>query len=395
MVPTPAALGAREIARRRLANQRLTGNPFADPVEVVKRLGAVQSQDYPGGKWGIAQRTPHATDADVERALDIGAILRTHVLRPTWHFVAAEDIRWMLSLTAPRVRGVMAPYNRHLDLDDKVFAKSAVAITKALTGNKELTRSELREVLGRARIGPVATQRLAHLMMRAELDALVCSGVRRGKQATYALLEERVPAAPTMERDESLAELATRYFTTRGPATVHDFAWWSGLTVGDARRGVEVIQSRLQQHAVNGRAYWSTDAAPPARGRAPSAHLLPNYDEYFIGHKDRSAIGDLVKTSGVNYAHDAFSAHVIVVDGQLVGGWKRGTGKRRAVLELHLVVELDARQMRAIQEQARRYGEFIGAPVELAVAETPGIRKIGFPPSFGPRFQARNDSNAR
>lgn len=390
-----AVLGAREIARRRLVNQRLIGEPFADPVEVVKRLGAVQSQDYPGGKWGIAQRTPRATDADVERALGIGAILRTHVLRPTWHFVAAGDIRWMLALTAPRLRSVMAPYDRHLDLDDKVFAKSARAITKALTGGKELTRTELRGVLERANLGAISSQRLGHLMMRAELDALVCSGVRQGKQATYALFEERVPAAPTMERDESLSELATRYFTTRGPASVHDFAWWSGLTVGDARRGVEAIQSRLEQQTVGGRVYWFTDASTPARSRAPSAHLLPNYDEYFIGHKDRSAIGDLVKTSGVNYSHDAFTAHVIVIDGQLVGGWKRGTGKRATVLELHLVVKLDARQMRAIEEQARRYGEFIGAPVELAVAKAPGIRRIGSPPSFGPRFLARSDSNAR
>jgi len=185
-VPKPAALGAREIARRRLANQRLIGNPFADPTQVVKRLGAVQSQDYPGGKWGIAQRTPRATDADVERALDIGAILRTHVLRPTWHFVAAGDIRWMLALTAPRVRSVMASYDRQLELDDKVFAKSAKAITKALTGGKELTRAELRGVLERAKLGRIFSQRLGHLMMRAELDALVCSGVRRGKQATYA-----------------------------------------------------------------------------------------------------------------------------------------------------------------------------------------------------------------
>ena len=181
----------------------MIGRRLATPLDVVRRLGAVQSQDYAGGKWGIGQRTRDSTDADVERALTAGAIVRTHVLRPTWHFVAAGDIRWMLELTGPRVRARMAPYDRQLELDEKVFSRSAAAITKALERNKELTRGELRVVLDRARIGATGTQRLAHLMMRAELDGLVCSGVRRGKQSTYALLEERLPAAPALQRDEA------------------------------------------------------------------------------------------------------------------------------------------------------------------------------------------------
>ena len=376
---------SRLIARRRLANQRLTGDPFADPVEVVRRLGAVQSQDYAGGKWGVAQRTPGATDADVERALDIGAILRTHVLRPTWHFVAAEDIRWMLALTAPRVKAVMASYDRKLELDDRIFARSAKAIATALGGRKVRTRAELGAVLGRAGIGTVHTQRLGHLMMRAELDGLICSGGRRGKQSTYALLEERVPAIPDMERDDALAELAARYFATRGPATAHDFAWWSGLTVADAKRGVESVKAQLQSQSIEGRTYWFPDRKPPG-SRAPTAHLLPNYDEYFIGLRDRSAIGDRVRTAGIKHAHDAFSAHVIVVDGQLVGGWRRAITARAIALELQLVVEPDAREMRAVEAQARRYGEFLGAPVEIAAVKGRGIRRIGSPPSFSPRL---------
>jgi hypothetical protein len=332
----------------------------------------------------VGQRTAGANDTQVERAVDSGAILRTHVLRPTWHFVAAEDIRWMLALTAPRVRRLMASYDRKLELDDKVFAKSAKAITRVLSGGNELTRAELREVLGRARIGVVQTQRLGHLMMRAELDGLVCSGSRRGKQSTYALLEERVPPAPAMQQDEALAELARRYFTTRGPATVHDFAWWSGLTIGDARRGVEAVQSQLEQRTIEGRTHWFSDDASPIKARGPRAHLLPNYDEYFIGYRDRSAIGDLVRTSGVKNAHDAFSAHVIAIDGQLVGGWRRTVTAWGTVLELELVVELDAGQMRAIEAQARRYGEFLNAPVEVTIAGGPA-RRIGFPISFQPR----------
>jgi hypothetical protein len=360
-------LRPRDIARRRLANQRLIGAPFATPAEVVRRLGAVQSQDYAGGKWAVAQRTPGATDADVERALTDGAILRTHVLRPTWHVVAAEDIRWMLALTAPRVRAAMAFYDRKLGLDDKIFARSTAAISKALAGAPQLTRTELGKVLQRARIDTSVPQRLGQLMMRAELDGLVCSGVRHGKQSSYALLEERVPVTQTMQREEALAELARRYFTTRGPATAHDFAWWSGLTVTDAKRGAEAVGSELEHHAVDGRTYWLTGAAPPAKPATNAAHLLPNYDEYFIGLKDRSAIGELVKSSAREIPGDTFMAHVVAVDGQLVGGWKRTVTSRAVSLRVQLVVEITSRQMRSIEAQARRYGEFLQLPVNLAV----------------------------
>jgi len=360
-----AKLRPRDIALRRLANQHLIGLPFATPVEVVRRLGAVQSQDYSGGKWGIAQRTPGATDADVEQALTSGEIVRTHVLRPTWHFVAAEDIRWMLELTAPRVRTAMASYDRKLGLDDKVYARSAEAITGALAGGKQLTRTMLGEVLRRARVDISGPQRLGHLMMRAELDGLVCSGVLQGKKTTYALLGERLPAAPAMAREGALEELARRYFTTRGPATVHDFAWWSGLTVADAKRAVQLVEAELEQHSVDGRPYWFTGEAPSLRDVTNAVHLLPNYDEYFIGLKDRSAIGELVRASGVEILADTFMAHVVVVNGQLVGGWKRSMNPRAVALRLRLVVRITGRQMRAIEAQAGRYGEFLGVPVEI------------------------------
>ncbi len=356
----------REIAWRRLANQRLVGTPFDSPVEVVRRLGAVQSQDYPGGKWGISMRTRNATDLDVERDLTAGRIVRTHVLRPTWHFVAAEDIRWMLALTAPRVSKVMAPYDRQLGLDEKVFARSERAIARALAGGKQLTRAEVRSALERVKID-THPPRLGHLLMHAELDGLVCSGAMRGKQATYALLEERLPAAPTFERDEALAELATRYFPTRGPATVQDFAWWSGLTVSDAKRGVEAIQSALEHRVADGRTYWFT-GPPPRKPATPLAHLLPNYDEYFIGLRDRSAIGEAVKESAVDVPSGTFTAHVVVLDGQLVGGWKRTFSGRTVTVHMNLVVDVTTRQMQSIEAQMKRYGQFLDLPVELALA---------------------------
>jgi hypothetical protein len=361
-----ARLAPRDIALRRLANQRLIGAPYATPVEAVRRLGAVQSQDYAGAKWAVGQRTADAADADIERALTDGAIVRTHVLRPTWHFVAAEDIRWMLALTAPRVRARMAPYNRQLGLDEKVFARSNAIIAEMLAGGKHLTRTELGVALQRTGIN--TGQRLAHLMMHAELDALVCSGAHRGKEPTYALLEERVAPARAMERDEALAELATRYFTTHGPATAQDFAWWSGLLIGDARRGIESVESVFEREVIEGRTFWFIGSVPASSRAAPVAHLLPNYDEFFIGHKDRSALGERVAESKIVVPAEAFIAHVVAVDGQLVGGWKRRGTARKAIVELRLVVDLTARERRAVEAQVERYGRFLGMPVEIVDA---------------------------
>ena len=359
------ALRPRDIALRRLANQRLIGDLFAGPVEVVRRLGAVQSQDYAGAKWGVAMRTAAATDAEVDRALDDGAILRTHVLRPTWHFVAAEDIRWMLALTAPRVRARMAPYNRHLELDDKVFARSAAAITKALIGGTQLTRTELGDILRRARIDSGVGQRLAHLMMRAELDGLVCSGARKGKQTTYALLEERVPPAPALQPDEALAELVRRYFATRAPATVQDFAWWSGLSVGDARRGVAALQPGLEQETIGRRTYWYAGDATSATTRTIAAHLLPNYDEYFIGFKDRSAIGGRVRNVKLSgWQNAAFFGHLVFVNGDLVGGWKRVQERKTSVIVFTMVAKLTAAERVLVDRAVAKFETFLGQSVE-------------------------------
>ena len=214
-------------------------------------------------------------------------ILRTHVLRPTWHFVRERDIRRMLALTAPRVIAASAYYLRKLELDDAVVRRSQATLTKALQGGKHLTRADVGATLRRARIEAGGPLRLGLLLMRAELDGVICSGARRGNQSTYALLEERVPPAAPLERDEAMSQLAARYYT-RGPATVHDFAWWSGLTVTDAKRGTAAAARGLHKESVDGREYWFTAGPQPAPGRPAQARLLPNYDEAFVGFKDRS-----------------------------------------------------------------------------------------------------------
>jgi hypothetical protein len=282
---------ALDITHTRLRNQRLSAGRFAGPEDVVRWLGAVQAQDYAGAKWALGLRMQRARDADIEAAFSDGRILRTHIMRPTWHFVAPEDIRWMLALTAPRVSAAMAPYNRRLELDATVFRRSQRAMVRALRGGRQLTRQELKVVLVQAGVHADGVQRLAHIVMQAELDAVICSGPRRGKQFTYALLDERVPMVRVRSRDDSLTELARRYFTSHGPAQLHDFAWWSGLSIADARAGLAAVDRELARETIDGRTYWfRSSGRTVATPRA--AYLLPLFDEYLIAYKDRSAALD-------------------------------------------------------------------------------------------------------
>lgn len=351
-----------DIAHQRLHNQHISGTPFERPEDVVQWLGAVQAQDYAGVKWAVAQRAHGITDADMDQALADGTILRTHVMRPTWHFVAPADIRWMLSLTAPRVNALNAYYYRKLGLDDSIFAKSNAVLAKALQGGKQLTRPELASTLKQAGIATDDLLRFGHIMGRAELDAVVCSGALRGKQHTYALLDERAPQAKTLERDEALAELTGRYFASRGPATVQDFVWWSGLTTADAKAGLEMAKTHLVQAVIEGQTYWLSPSMPTAKVASPTAHLLPVYDEYTVAYKDRSAVLDPVYAK---QAGNGIFSPVIVIDGKIVGTWKRTFKNGAVVMASNPFIAFTAAEGQTLAAAARRYGEFLGMPVVL------------------------------
>jgi len=354
-----------DICSQRLANQHLSRQTLDTPSEIVRLLGAVQAQDYSTAKWGVAQRTRNATDASVEKELDEGTILRTHVLRPTWHFVVAADIRWMLALTGPRVEAVLASYDRKLGIDEAVLRKSNAILEKTLQGGNHLTRAELSLAMQSGGIRTEGTQRLARLVMHAELDGLICSGPRRGKQFTYGLLEERAPRAKTLSRDEALFELAKRYFNTRGPATVDDFAWWSGLTKTDAKRGAQAAESELEHEVIAGRGHWFPTPARFKR-KSPIVHLLPNYDEYFIGLKDRSAMQSALKTSGWDGSLSFLGGHILTINGQIVGGWGRTLKGEVTVVELKLLTKLKTEEQRATVRALKRFEAFLEQPVALA-----------------------------
>ena len=346
-----------QIMRQRMAQQRLSQNQFSTPAEVVAWLGAVQSQDYLGAKWSLGLRMQAATDEAVEQAFNAGTILRTHVMRPTWHFVMPADIRWLLELTAPRLHAANATRYRQLELDEVLLRRSDDVIATALQGGRSCTRAELGAALAEAGI-LVKGLRFIYILFHAELDGIVCSGPRRGKQFTYALLDERAPHARRLPRDEALAELTRRYFIGHGPATVRDFTWWSGLTVADARAGLDMQTSALSHEVIDGQTYYFPASMLPAAKLPEQAFLLPTYDEILVGYSSF----DKLRSGGQDNSKVVFNPR-IVIGSRVMGGWQRTFKKGAVVVEIVPFAPLTAADEAAIGAAAQRYGDFVGMPV--------------------------------
>jgi hypothetical protein len=347
------------IGRLRLFNQQIARPVFDNPSDVVRWLGAVQAQDYLGALWAVGLRTRGATEASVEEAIARREFVRTWPMRGTLHFVAAADVRWMLKLLAPRVIAATASRYRQLELSDADFARSARVAEKGLAGGRRLNRAALLELWESAGIA-TGDSRGLHILGNLSQKGLLCFGPRDGKQHTVTLLEEWLPAAPPMERDAALGELARRYFTSHGPATVHDLAWWSGLTLADVRRGLEVAKGRLEHEEVDGREYRFAPT-PPARGAMSPAHILPAWDEYTVAYRDRSAVLDPAQAARVN-AGGGVLKPVVVLQGRVVGTWQRSFGKGTVSVRPMLFERLGRDEMRAISSAASRYGQFLGMP---------------------------------
>lgn len=357
-----------DLIRRRQRNQQLSRPGLATPADVVAWFGAVQAQDYHGAKWAVGQRMTDGRESTIEQAIADGEILRTHILRPTWHFVAADDIKWMLGVSAPRVQARNAPVYRLSELDRATLSRSRRIIERALRNGECLTRAELAAILERARIPTDTgqrgqpTTRLAYLMMDAELEGLICSGPRRGSQFTYTLLDRRAGRAKSRSADEALGELTRRYFTSHGPATLRDFVWWSGLTVAQARRGIHIADRALQAETCDSLHYWSAPDSSPRATRCPSAHLLPVYDEFLIAYRDRGLTidRDAAHRGGV------FSNYLIV-NGRLRGTWTRTLTKGTAAVRIAPYEPLSKAALRGVADAARRFAVFHGMTAAFAV----------------------------
>jgi len=353
-----------DIIALRLRNQQVKQSEFKTSVELVKWLGAIQAQDYAAAKWAIGLRLPNTTDKIIDKAFNAGEILRTHVMRPTWHFVAPEDIRWLIELTAPRVKAQCAHMNRKMELGEEIFKRCNKIIIKALKGCKYLTRAELGGVLEKAGI-TVNDLRLTYITLRAELDAVICSGPRNGKQFTYALLDERVAESATLNRDEAIAELTKRYFTSHGPATLQDFAWWSGLTISDAKAGIEMVSAQLQKEIIDGRTYLYSNSQHQLKAKTSHTSLLPIFDEYIIAYKERSLIFDRPEFNKTSPRGNALFNNTIITDGKVIGTWKRTFTKNKVIIEPTIFIKLTKAQKNAIADAADNYGAFIGMDVIL------------------------------
>jgi hypothetical protein len=354
------------LVAQRMRNQRIVQGSVCSASDVVSWAGAVQAQEFIPAMWGLGLRVgTHAVERELLRAFDEGRILRTHVMRPTWHFVTPRDIRWMLELTAPRVHRVMASYNRQMGLDPGVLTRAATLVEKALAAESPLSRPELGARLARAGLdfrGP----HLAHIMLYAELERLICSGPRRGGRSTYVLLSDRALRAVRLSREESLAELARRYFRSHGPATLRDFMWWSGLAAADARQAAAMI--RAKRVDIGGRAYWTSGPPPDGAALPTDAHLLPIYDEYLVAYRDRDAVphGPSVLSAGAR-GYVTFQ-HALIIGGQVAGTWRTTRTKSTASVDVVPLKRLTHADKRLVDEAVRRYERFIEVPVVWRLA---------------------------
>lgn len=357
---------SRDIIRLRLSNQQIGKTKFQQPQEIVSWLVAMQAQEYAMAKWSIGLRLGNTNDAAVEKKFNEGSILRTHLMRPTWHFVTPADIRWMLQLTAPRVNAANAFMYRKLDLDVKIFTRSNHIIAKTLEGGKYLTREKLKSALQQKKIGADGL-RLGYIMMHAELDGIICSGPREGKQFTYALLDERIGKASgsshAFDKGEALSTLAMRYFRGRGPATLQDFAYWSGLTMKEAATGLHIVKHQFMRERIDGRDYIFQSPATNEKNLQTS-FLMPDYDEYGMSYKDRSILNSLNHQIPGAKSGSLVYNRMIVLDGKIAGSWHRSIKNNSVAITTVPFTTLNAARQKVLEKAIQRYRKFLGKKTE-------------------------------
>ncbi len=326
-------------------------------------LGAIQAQDYLSALWAIGLRLPNSTQATVERAIVQKKIVRTWPIRGTLHFVSSADVRWMLGLLAKRA---IPDYQKRRGLDEALLEKGRKALVAAFKGHGQLTRDEIGRAFSDAGIPALDKRDIQRqIIRRTAREGLICFGAHRGKQPTFAFLDDWVLKDSTLKREEALAEMAKRYFMGHGPATLKDFVWWSGLKVSDARIGVGMASSQLAQETVDGKTYWMPDHIKEPHDTSPTAYLLPSFDEYLIGYKDRGAMLDALHAQKVVPGNNGMFLPVVLVDGQVVGTWKRTFDRDRVDVKVKPFGRISAERMDAVAVAAERYGMFLGKPVVL------------------------------
>jgi len=357
------------IINNRLINQQLAGTSFNTVKELVGWMGAMQAQDYNQAKWALGVRLPHLKGKEIETAFNQGEILRTHLMRPTWHFVSSDDIYWMLELTSPQIKAALNSRHRELELTETEVRKSQEILEKALSTNKSMAREELINELRNEGI-QTDLQRASHFMLRAEIDGLICSGVIKGKKQTYALLSERVPKKKSLSKEEALAKLAKRYFTSHGPATLPDFVWWSNLSVANARQGLEMNKPDLNSTTIALETYWFVNPVDISKTLTDSVYLLPAFDEFLISYKNRSAV-ITAEDHKKAISDNGIFRPVVLVNGQISGLWKRTFKKDIVMIEIDYFRPHNKTEELLLGNAADSFGLFCEKKAETMLAKKP------------------------
>jgi hypothetical protein len=348
----------------RLTNQKLTASGFKHPHDLVSWMGAIQAQDFQLSQWAVGLRTKAATESDIKKAIDDGSVLRTHVLRPTWHLVSSADIHWMLELTAPRIKKSLISRHRELELTEPLLRKSCRILERILSENEFVSREDIASEFRKNKI-KTDENRLSHILFSAELDALICSGKIKNNRHTYSLLQKRIQKKQSISREEALYRLAERYFQSHSPASIEDFSWWSGLSVTDAKSAVGSISSQLSSEIINNKQYYFISGSSLA-DKLPKAILLPAYDEFIISYKNRSHIFNSGKHKNVISSNGLFRP-VLLINGIISGIWKRKIHKDKVRIEIDMFNKSDGMIKKHINDAAETYGEYLNKEVSLNI----------------------------
>lgn len=345
-----------ELLHIRLYNQLLSIHSLEEPQEVVSRMGAMQSQSLDLAKWAIGVRLPNSTVKAVNEALDTGKVIRTHILRPTWHFVSAEDLRWMFDLSNPRLKPVYQSYCKTLGADEALIFRGVAVLEKALSGGQHLTKQEISDILHEQDL-KVDTRHATLIISYAEMEGILCNGKQRGNKQTFTSLEEWVPRCEKLAKEETLARLATRFFTSHGPATLEDFVWWSGLTLTECRQALELVKNQFIPETINGRTFLlkSDIQVPPAN--EDSALLLPPFDEFVVSYKDRSELIDEEHYGKVMTKNGLFSP-TLMLNGEIIGSWKKAMVKGKPQIELSFFRKTPKRVSDLFSPEVKRVEDF-------------------------------------
>ena len=354
------------LLQHRLTQQQIEHTAFKTPHEVVAWFGVMQGQDYAGVKWSIGLRMQHGTDAAVEQALIERRIVRTWAVRGTLHMLVAEDLRWLVALLGQRLIASGARRYRELELDAPTLARSADLIAEHLSDGKSHSRTAILTMLHQHHIS-TAGQRAPHILQHAALRGLICQTNTVRNTPNYVAVDDALPHGKPMSPEEAVAELARRYFTSHGPATLNDFAWWSGLKVSDARAGIAANRAHLDEARIHDEAHWFAPLQQAVTPQ-PRVHLLPGFDEYLLGYQRREDV--IPRQHHAHWTHgNGMFTPLFVIDGRIAGRWKRTTTRNKITLDATSIHKLSSQDVTALHEAADQYGQFLGLPVTVGLQE--------------------------